>query len=59
MVEQGSSKNEMLTEAPSEDEIRLHMWQKASFSCDEKGARETADTLRLKLAQLNYHRLTE
>lgn len=56
-----SSKEERSASArlPTEDEVQLHMWQKAVFLDSGNGGRETADSLRLRMAQLDYHTLTE
>lgn len=38
----------------SEDELELHLWQKAFFLDNGSSARHTADSLRLRLAHLRY-----
>ena len=38
----------------SEEEFSLYLWQKAAFLESESGARAAADSLRLRLGQLEY-----
>lgn len=44
---------------PTEEEVQLYLWQKAYFLDSGNGGREAADSLRLRMAQLDYHCLTE
>ena len=43
----------------SEDELELHLWQKAFFLDDGSSVRHSADSLRLRLAHLHYYRTKE
>ena len=54
-----SGKEERSSGPTTEDEVELHLWQKAYFSDSGNGGREAADSLRLRMAQLDYHILTE
>lgn len=38
----------------SEDELELHLWQKAFFLDDGSNVRHSADSLRMRLAHLQY-----
>lgn len=38
----------------SEDELELHLWQRAFFLDDGSSVRHTADSLRMRLAQLKH-----
>ena len=38
----------------SEDEVELHLWQKAYFLDDGSSVRHSADSLRMRLAHLHY-----
>ncbi len=40
---------------PTEDQLQLYLWQKASFLDTGHGPSDKADTLRLQLAQLSYY----
>ena len=44
----------MAEEAISEEELSLFLWQKAAFMDTDSGGRATADSLRLRLGQLEY-----
>ena len=41
-------------EGLNEDELELHLWQKAYFLDDGSSARHAADSLRMRLAHLHY-----
>ena len=39
----------------SEDELELHLWQKAFFLDDGSSVRHSADSLRMRLAHLHFY----
>ena len=48
---QGSKPGDKL----NEDELELHLWQKALFLDDGSSVRNSVDSLRLRLAHLHYY----
>ncbi len=43
---------------PTEHQLQLYLWQKASFLDTGHGPSDRADSLRLQLAQLSYYSKT-
>ncbi len=46
---------EEIEKFPTEDQLQLYLWQRASFMDTGHSPSDKADSLRLKLAQLSYY----
>ena len=58
-VDTRATQSSLAGETLTGDELELHLWQNAYFMGDGSNVRHTADSLRLRLAHLQYYSAKE